>query len=372
MQDNRLNIGIAGAGGFARFAAHAFLAVPGINITGITDIKLSAATAMADSLNSKVFKNYESLLKEESIELIYIATPPYLHYEQSKMALQAGKHVLCEKPAALRSSEAEELMALADAHQLLYTVNLMQRYNPLFAIVRNIVNQKLLGGFLHGYFENYASDESLNADHWFWDEAQSGGIFIEHSVHFFDLFEGWLGAGKVTHALQLNRPGITKPIVDRVQVTVLYKDGVVNFYHGFDQPKILDRQEMRLQFEHGEITLYEWIPVRMKLHALLSKKQLEKIGDLLVNFSIEHHYESLAESKKVRGRFSEITFDEHVTIEYGNASQKEIRYKEMLTAMITDQWSWITDRKHVRVIDGTNGVQSLKIAEAASRAAQNF
>ncbi len=58
----------------------------------------------------------------------------------------------------------------------------------------------------------------------------------------------------------------------------------MNFYHGFDQPKILDRQEMRLQFEHGEITLYGWIPVKMKLHALLSKQQLEKIGELTCKF----------------------------------------------------------------------------------------
>ena len=62
---------------------------------------------------------------------------------------------------------------------------------------------------------------------------------------------------------------INKKIIDRVQATVMYKDGSVNFYHGFDQPKILDRQEMRLQFEYGEITLYEWIPVKIKLHGFL-------------------------------------------------------------------------------------------------------
>ena len=88
--------------------------------------------------------------------------------------------------------------------------------------------------------------KTLTADHWFWDETKSGGIFIEHGVHFFDMFSGWLGKGKVVNALQMQRPGIDEKITDRVQATVLYKEGIVNFYHGFDQPKILDRQEMRL------------------------------------------------------------------------------------------------------------------------------
>ena len=83
----------------------------------------------------------------------------------------------------------------------------MQRYNPLYEVVNKIVKEKILGNFLHGFFENYASDENLNADHWFWDETKSGGIFIEHGVHFFDMFSGWLGEGKVVNALQIQTTG---------------------------------------------------------------------------------------------------------------------------------------------------------------------
>lgn len=372
MSDKNLHIGIAGAGGFAHFAADAFLKVTGVSIDAVMDIDAVAAGKMAGTLNAKVYTDYETLLKDQDIDLIYIATPPFLHHRQSKMALLSGKHVVCEKPAAIQLNEAGELATLASSLQLLYVVNLMQRYNPLYAIVKKIVNEKLLGNFLHGFFENYASDESLGPDHWFWDETKSGGIFIEHGVHFFDLFSGWLGEGKVVSSLQLQRPGVEQKILDRVQTTVLYNDGVVNFYHGFDQPKILDRQEMRLQFERGEITLYEWIPVRMKLHGLFQKEQMERIGELLTNFSIEHNKNSFAEGKKVSGRFSEIVFDDHVTIKYGNPEEKQNRYQEMLTAMIADQWNWIKDRKHVRVIDDTNAVQSLRMAEEARRMAQTF
>lgn len=76
----------------------------------------------------------------------------------------------------------------------------MQRYNPLYTMVADLIQSQMLGKVLHGYLENYASDEGLDPDHWFWDRSKSGGIFLEHGVHFFDMFEGWLGRGEVVAA----------------------------------------------------------------------------------------------------------------------------------------------------------------------------
>ena len=114
-----LNIGIVGAGSFAEFAAKAFLKVEGVRIVAVTDINEKIAAQFASSFNAKPYADYKVLLNDPDIDLIYIATPPFLHYQQSKAALLAGKHVICEKPAALKFSEATELAALADSHQLL-------------------------------------------------------------------------------------------------------------------------------------------------------------------------------------------------------------------------------------------------------------
>jgi predicted dehydrogenase len=366
-----LNIGIIGAGGFAAFAVKAFLQIPGVKIIAITDIDNGIAAKMAKENDANVYADLKAFLENEYIDLVYIATPPFLHYQQSKMALIAGKHVICEKPAALKTSEAEELCSLAASHQLLYVVNLMQRYNPLYDVVNKIVKEKILGNFLHGFFENYASDENLDADHWFWDETKSGGIFIEHGVHFFDMFSGWLGGGKVVNALQMQRPTVKEKITDRVQSTVLYKEGTVNFYHGFDQPKILDRQEMRLQFERGEITLYEWVPVKMKLHGLLQDEQLKCLKEMVGESAVVYHSKTPGD-QKVKGRFVEINFDKEITLECGNVAEKQNRYAQLLTGMLTDQWNWIKDHSHKRVIDDTNAVESLRVAVEATEMAQKF
>ena len=369
---DKLNIGIVGAGGFAAFASKNFLHVPGVRIVAVTDINKAAAEKLATENNATIYNDLETFLANENIDLVYIATPPYLHFQQSKMALLAGKHVICEKPAALRTSEAEELCSLAASHQLLYAVNLMQRYNPLYDVVDKIVKKKILGDFLHGFFENYASDENLDATHWFWNETKSGGIFIEHGVHFFDMFSGWLGEGKVVNAVQLKGPAIKENITDRVQATVLYNEGTVNFYHGFDQPGLLDRQELRLQFERGELTLYEWIPVKMKLHALVTDDELNLIKEIVGEFVIVEEKQLQPGNKKVKGRFVEINFDKEVTLECGNIADKQNCYGQLLISMLTDQWNWIKDHNHKRVIDGSNAVESLRMAVEATEIAQIF
>lgn len=368
----QLNIGVLGAGGFATFAAKAFNKIAGIQVIAVMDLNTSAAEQLANELNAKVYHDYTHLLSDSDIHLVYIGTPPYLHYPQSKQALEAGKHVICEKPAALKTTEAEELANYARTHHLLYTVNLMQRYNPLYDIVKNIIQEHWLGDFVHGFFENYASDEQLHPEHWFWDITKSGGIFIEHGVHFFDLFAGWFGAGKLIHALQIQRPNVTTQVIDRVQATVLYQDAPVTFYHGFNQPKLLDRQELRLQFDRGDITLYEWIPVKIRLHGLLQTHHIEKLKQLFPNCSISYYTDPAQAPRQTRGKFQEIHYDALITLEAGDIKEKMIRYEQLVMSMISDQWAWIKDRSHQRVIDEKNAVESLRIAEAATQQADQL
>jgi len=372
LERNELHIGLIGAGGFARFALRAFSKLPGITTVAVVDINKESARQMGDEFGLQVYDEVEDLLKSERTDLIYIATPPYLHYVQARKALMAGKHVICEKPAALKSKEAEELVAIARSRNLLYVVNLMQRYNPLYGKVKTIVQENILGNFLHGYFENYASDQNLHPDHWFWDQSKSGGIFIEHGVHFFDLFTGWLGEGKMVSACRLLRPGTKEKMVDRVQATLLYQGGLVNFYHGFDQPDLLDRQEMRLLFEHGEITLYGWVPVKIKLHGLLPSGQLTRLKNLLPASSVVHHKEPGSAGQRVKAGFKDLDYEDHITLEHENMAGKQHLYAEMLKEMISDQWKWIRDRRHIRVIDGENAVLSIRIAEEATEFSQRL
>ena len=184
---DQLGIGVIGCRGFGLFALQQFVQVPGVRLAGMAGTARPAALAAAQRYGLEDVVDVDRLLDLPAVDVVYISTPPFLHYEQSKLALAAGKHVICEKPLALTVEQADELVGLARRHDRLLVANLMQRYNPLFDIVGQVIDRRPLGEFLHGYFENYASDENLPPEHWFWDREKSGGIFVEHGVHFFDM-----------------------------------------------------------------------------------------------------------------------------------------------------------------------------------------
>src|SRR4051812_1566899 len=188
-----VGLGVIGCGGFGLFALQHFTQVEGVTLVGMAGTHRPAAYAAAQRFGVPDIEDVDKLLSRDDVDLVYIATPPFLHHPQAMAALRRGKHVICEKPLALTLEQADEMVALARRQDRLVVANLMQRYNPLFDAVAQLVRSKVLGDPLHGHFENDASDENLPPDHWFWDRSASGGIFVEHGVHFFDLFAGWLG-----------------------------------------------------------------------------------------------------------------------------------------------------------------------------------
>jgi predicted dehydrogenase len=366
----KFNLGIVGAGAFSMFSTDAFLQNTAVSLAGVYDINAERSAAFSSKYGTRIYQSLDELVDDENINLIYISTPPNLHYEQSKSALLAGKHVICEKPAALDPSHAVELYELAVKKGLLYVVNLMQRYNPLYRKVSKLIESKLLGEFLHGYFENYASDERLSPGHWMWNPEISGGIFIEHAVHFFDMFEGWLGKGTIISSQKIKRQGIDRIIFSRVQTVARYAGGIVNLYHGFDQPGRMDRQELRLQFERGEVTLHEWVPVRLNMKGLITDEEELLWKELFPGAIMEEIEKFEGENRVCHGNFKEYVIDKMIRLEYGKDARKEDIYKFILREMITDQVTWIENRNHKRIITGLNGINSLKMAWESERMAQ--
>jgi predicted dehydrogenase len=362
-------MGVIGFGGFGMFAVQQFVQVPGVRLVGMAGTHREAAFAAAKRFGVEDVEEVDVLLKRSDIDLVYIATPPFLHYEQGLAALRAGKHVICEKPLAMTTAQADELVGVARQRDLLLIANMMQRYNPLFDAVKALVDERVIGEVLHGYFENYAADEGLGPEHWFWDRTKSGGIFIEHGVHFFDLFAGWLGAGEVVVAQATTRPG--SGVEDQVQATVRYASGqLVNFYHGFTQPGRLDRQELRLVFERGDVTLQEWIPTRYRIHAVADEAQTRRLCELFPDGRLDVTEIYAGRQRTCRGRFKDIDAYQRLELAGGDQIAKLRRYGDLLRAVMEDQAAWIRDPQHKRRLTEQNGRDSVALAERADRLAQ--
>lgn len=371
-EDRIIGLGVIGMGGFGLFAVQQFLQNPHTRLVAIAGSKREEAITAAKRFGAEQLDTLEELVNHPGVDLIYIATPPFLHYEQAMLALNAGKHVICEKPLALDPDQGREMIETAQQKGLLMVTNLMQRYNPLYARVKHLIDKKLLGDFLHGYFENYAGDEGLLPEHWFWDRSKSGGIFIEHGVHFFDMFAGWFGDGTVKAAQVTKRPD-SNSIEDQVQAIVEYGDDetgrkLVNFYHGFTQTGRMDRQEMRLVFERGDITLYEWVPTRMVMRCVVDEETTRALMDLFP--AAQLNVTANIGNRTLRGRHKEFEAYQQIELRFGFGEEKQHIYSELLRLMFRDQLNAIQYSGTHRIIREENGLTSLETAVEADRLAR--
>ena len=363
-----LGYGLIGCGGFGTFCLEQYRAMPELRCVAVADLDPGLARATATRFGLAACASPEALLARDDIDLVHIATPPFTHRALSLAALEAGKHVLCEKPLATTLADAREMVAASRDRGRLLAVNLIMRYNPLCEIVRAIVHLGLLGEPLHAHFVNDASDETLPPAHWFWDRARSGGIFVEHGVHFFDLFEWWFGPGTVLSAQQAARPG--GRIIEHVSCTVRYRDSaLVDFYHGFHQPSRGDHQEWRLAFELGSISMREWVPTSMRIDLLASDATLDALRRVLPAADVQEVERYRGAARLCTSRHQPREVDGRFALSFTPGLAKLDLYGTMLRALLEDQIAAIRDPAHARRIDESNGITSLVMAVAAQERA---
>jgi len=112
--------------------------------------------------NIKTFRSLEEMLKDEAIDLIVVNTPNTTHYDYTKKALEAGKHVVVEKPFTVNSKEAEDLIALAEKQNLKLSVYHNRRWDSDFKTVKKVVRQGVLGDIVEAEFHYDRFDPELS------------------------------------------------------------------------------------------------------------------------------------------------------------------------------------------------------------------
>ncbi len=110
------------------------------------------------------YGSYEELLADDEVQAVYIPLPNHLHREWAIRAMTAGKHVLCEKPIALTSAEAEEMAAAAAANGVILAEAFMYRHHPRYETIRSIIDSGQIGDLrsIHGTFTFNSSNSSGN------------------------------------------------------------------------------------------------------------------------------------------------------------------------------------------------------------------
>ena len=186
------NIAILGLGNIAKRVANGVLCSDKACLYAVASRDLQKAQQFAQQYGSTTFYgSYQEMLLDDNVDLVYICTPNTLHYEQIRMCLTHGKHVICEKPMVQNEAQVKELFAYAKKHHLFLMEAEKTMFTPLNRQVKTMIQDGVIGK-LHTIKAQYCCDvlDDVDPNHWILNGDMSGctydiGVYPISFAHFY-------------------------------------------------------------------------------------------------------------------------------------------------------------------------------------------
>ena len=379
------NIGIIGFGGFGKFLFNAWNQLDNVQVTAIADIN---AVTMTGIENVTLFIDWKEMILSENIDLVAIVTEPSTHRMIAEACMRAGKHVLVEKPLAINTSDAESIIKTRDQTGVVAAIDFIMRFNPLLQTIQALTQAGVFGKMRRVDVENYAQDAQLPPEHWFWHHERSGGILIEHAVHFIDLVH-FIAPSKhvAVNGLKHNRNALQE---DQIMANVLYESGLIaTHYHSFARPGFFETTDIKLSYDIGDIHLHGWVPLSAEVKVLVNGQSKEKLlSDPLFECLHSELIESATDESRPAGwgiaaidtpkdkQFVmsggvKYEADQIITGRFRLGRSKQEVYTDCVKSSLLDVLFKISDPTHTLMASLESGLSSLLVAELATMSARN-
>ena len=187
--------GVIGASGIAnrRTIPEGIIPAKDAMLVAVMGTSEERTKAVAEKYNVRWYLNEQELLDDKGVQAVYVATPTYLHVQQTIRALRAGKHVLCEKPMAMSLSEAEQMIAEAEKYNRKLAIGYMMRFHAWHQKLKQMIDAGELGTLVMGRAQLTCWYPRIEGA-WRQDPALGGGgALTDMGSHCIDLLEMLFG-----------------------------------------------------------------------------------------------------------------------------------------------------------------------------------
>ncbi len=191
--NDAIQVGMIGVGNRGGYVMKSVMAQPGGKVVALCDIKpdrLDKAATAAARDNPATYKDWRKLIDDKNVQVVHISTPCDLHVEMAIAALQAGKHVYCEKPAGVTPESIARLVKVARASKMKFQIGQQLRSDTRMRKTIEQVHAGIAGTVVMIKAQRHSGDDlphdSPSAD-WFFDAKRSGDVIVEMSVHNLDV-----------------------------------------------------------------------------------------------------------------------------------------------------------------------------------------
>jgi len=192
----KIKVGIIGTGGISSVHIPGYKALDNVELYAACDIDEEKVKKVAEKHNIKhVFTDYNEMLKLEELDAVSVCTWNSVHAPASIAALKAGKHVLCEKPMAMNTKEAEEMLKVSKETGKLLMIGFVRRFGNDCRILKDFIDNGMMGDIYYSK-ATYLRRAGYPGG-WFGDKKRSGGgPLIDLGVHVIDLVRYLMGGPK--------------------------------------------------------------------------------------------------------------------------------------------------------------------------------
>ena len=199
--------------------------VPGLEFAAVCDRNPARLVEAQQAFEGvKTCENVRQVVDDPAIDLVIISTPPNLHAPMALQLLEAGKHVVVEKPFCLTTREADLMIEQADRAGRLLTVYQCRRWDADYLAIQSAVESGLIGEVFH--LETFIGGFSHPCDYWHSHEPISGGVFYDWGSHYLDWILG-LMPGRVASVSGLAHKRVWLDVTneDQAKVLIRFEDG---------------------------------------------------------------------------------------------------------------------------------------------------
>ncbi len=243
-----LKLGIVGFGWVARdYMVPAIRQSRRVTLTAVCSANASEMTTLPAEVQQ--FTNLDDMLRQASVDAVYIATPNHLHCVQTVACLEAGWHVLCEKPMATVPEDAETMIQAAQRSRKIYATAFDQRFHPAHQVIQQLVQNQLLGTVTQVKID-YACwlPADWAPDNWRIDQQKAGGgAIIDLAPHGLDLLETLLNDRIIELTLYAQRAVHSYAVDDGGVLLLRFASGTLGSIHvGYNRPEAFPRRRLEI------------------------------------------------------------------------------------------------------------------------------
>jgi predicted dehydrogenase len=191
----KLRVGVIGTGFGSQVQIPAFQAHPRAEVVAVSSRTPGKAAKIAEQFGVRqAFDRYQDLVTAD-LDLVSVTAPPSEHYAMILAAVAAGRHVLCEKPMAMDTHEASEMLERAESRGVVHAIDHELRFNPNRRKIKVLIDEGFIGRPRHALITIVGTARLDPAHPWTWwsDRSSGGGVLGAQGSHQVDLLRFWLG-----------------------------------------------------------------------------------------------------------------------------------------------------------------------------------